>query len=311
MKKKTALFLLPFLLSCSKEPVSKEHIYFLFATPLAEHESWLKAKRGFDDACSTYDIQCSWEGPTGIDTERMEEVIQTGIIQKTDAIITQGVIRESIVEEAKEAGIPMVLVDSDIADSQSFAYIGKNFKQQAEILLEDIERYYGTEKKLNVAIQVAELNFQIAKDQIKEIEDVFSTHAGGFEIISVSESKSDNVRAKQAWEEVMENSESINVCINFAGESAASCYEAAMKYNRRDQMLIYGVDEVPEVMELIEQGKIEGSIVASFYDYGYDSVKFLYEYITEQKEPQQRVQDVELVLVKQDNVHKYLEENLQ
>lgn len=201
-----------------------------------------------------------------------------------------------------------MLVDSDIPESDSFAYIGKNFEQQAEMLLEDIESHYGKDEHLVVAIQVAELGFQIAVDQIDAVEKVFAAHEGGYEIVSISQSKSDNVKAKQEWDSVMAEHADINVAINFAGESAASCYKAAEKYDLRDQMLIYGVDEVPEVMEMIRQGNVDGSIVASFYEYGYRSVEMLYAYITEGKKPEERIQDVIMIMVTKDNIDTYQEE---
>ena len=189
----------------------EEFTYFLFATPLKEHETWLKAKTGFQAACSDYGLKCAWEGPAGIDTEMMEEVMETGILQKADAIVA--VVDPDMVREAQAQGIPVVLVDSDIPESDSFAYIGKNFRQQAEMLLEDIESRYG-EDDLVVAIQVAELGFQIAKDQIAAVKEVFSAHRGGYEIVSVSQSKSDNIRAKQEWDGVMAEHADINVAIN-------------------------------------------------------------------------------------------------
>ena len=57
----------------------------------------------------------------------------------------------------------------------------------------------------------------------------------------------------------------INVAINFAGESAVSCNEVANQLNVRDSMLIYGVDDMPETIELIKDGQIDGSVVTSFY----------------------------------------------
>lgn len=302
------VFMILIMGGCAAESEPEAFMFFLFATPLKEHETWLKARNGFQAACEDYGIKCAWEGPTGIDTEMMEEEIETGILQKADAIITQGVVDPQLVREAQEKGIPVVLVDSDIPESDSFAYIGKNFEQQAEMLLEDIESHYGKDEHLVVAIQVAELGFQIAVDQIDAVEKVFAAHEGGYEIVSISQSKSDNVKAKQEWDSVMAEHADINVAINFAGESAASCYKAAEKYDLRDQMLIYGVDEVPEVMEMIRQGNVDGSIVASFYEYGYRSVEMLYAYITEGKKPEERIQDVIMIMVTKDNIDTYQEE---
>ena len=64
----------------------------------------------------------------------------------------------------------------------------------------------------------------------------------------------------------------------------------------------------PEVMEMIRQGKVDGSIVASFYEYGYRSVEMLYAYITEGKKPEERVQDVVMIMVTKENIDTYQKE---
>ena len=57
---------------CNSDPTKKssydERLYFVFATPLKEHEVWLKAKEGFDDACKEKKIHGDWIGPIAIDT---------------------------------------------------------------------------------------------------------------------------------------------------------------------------------------------------------------------------------------------------
>ena len=274
---------------------------------MKEHEVWLKAKEGFDDACKEKKIHGDWIGPIAIDTQKMEEVIETAISQKADAIITQGVIDSSLINKAKEKGIPILLVDSDVEESERFAYLGKNFNEQAKLFLNDIEKHLGKDTFLEIGIQVAEKNFDIATDQIKEIENVFKTHPGGYEIKVVSESKSDSIRAKKEWHNILSTTK-INVAINFAGESAVSCNEVANQLNVRDSMLIYGVDDMPETIELIKDGQIDGSVVTSFYNYGYEATNWLYDYLVNGKELTQTVNSVKLILVTNENVSSYQEE---
>lgn len=299
------------LMGCNSDPTKKssydERLYFVFVTPLKEHEVWLKAKEGFDDACKEKKIHGDWIGPIAIDTQKMEEVIETAISQKADAIITQGVIDSSLINKAKEKGIPILLVDSDVEESERFAYLGKNFNEQAKLFLNDIEKHLGKDTFLEIGIQVAEKNFDIATDQIKEIENVFKTHPGGYEIKVVSESKSDSIRAKKEWHNIMSTTK-INVAINFAGESAVSCNEVANQLNVRDSMLIYGVDDMPETIELIKDGQIDGSVVTSFYNYGYEATNWLYDYLVNGKELTQTVNSVKLILVTNENVSSYQEE---
>ena len=283
-----------FITGCGEKTKIKteKSLYFVFATPLKEHEIWLKAKDGFDKACREKKIHGDWLGPTAIDTAKMEEVIETAIAQKADAII---------INKAKEKGIPILLVDSDIKDCERFAYLGKNFNEQAELFLSDIEKKLGKDVFLEIGIQVAEKDFDIASEQIKEIENVFAKHEGGYVIKTVSESKSDSVRAKKEWLNIL-SSTTINVAINFAGESAISCNEAAKDLKIRDTMLIYGVDDMPETIKLIKDKQIDGSVATSFYNYGYEAVNWLYDYLVNEKELEQQVNSVKLVLVTKENL---------
>ena len=162
-------------------------------------------------------------------------------------------------------------------------------------------------EKLKTAIQVANLDFKIAQDQIKEIEAVFAKHPGGYEIVSISESQSEEIRAKKEWELVLREHSDVNVAINFAAESAEFCWEAANAQKLRENMLIYGVDDMPVTLQLIRDGKIDGSVVTSFYQYGYQGVKMLYQYVHEGKRPQNI--DTNLIIVDKSNINHYRELN--
>lgn len=307
MNKKVFLcFCIIFMCSCSAQTESDEpSLSFLFAAPLKEHAIWLEAKRGFDDACSELNIYCEWDGPIVIDTETMNQVIKSGIMKGVDAIITQGVIDPELVTLADEKGIPIFFVDSDIPSTNSFAYMGKDFNNQAKLLLEDIEKKFGKEEYLKIGIQVAEKDFTIAQDQIEEINKVFKNHIGDFEIVSISESKSDKVRAKREWSDVLSNHKDINVAINFAAESAEFCYEAAKDEGLEKSMLIYGVDDMDVTLNMISNKEIDGTVITSFYDYGYKSVKMLYDYKTKNKLPDQRVMAPRLLLLTEESIKDY------
>lgn len=306
MKKFILIASILLLGACSSKKVDNEdYTYILFATPLKEHTIWLQAKEGFDTACDENNIKCDWIGPNVIDTQNMNDVIETGIMQKADAIITQGVVEESLVNLAYEQNIPVILVDSDMPNSKRFLYMGKDFNLQANLLLEDIEKKYGKDKKLKIAIQVAEESFSIAQDQIKELENVFASHKGGFEIVSVSESKSDIIRAKKEWGIVLSENPDINVAINFAAESAEPCSEAAIEKSIREDMLIYGVDDMETTLNLIREHKIDGTLATSFYDYGYKSVNILLDYLNKSIEPNNRILSPKLIIVNEENIDTY------
>lgn len=307
MKKLCLIFFL-LCLGCvgctsSKSDGKEDPIYFLFATPLSNHTLWLQAKQGMEDACKELEIYCDWKGPTGIDTEEMDDVIQAGILQKCDGIITQGVIDPELIEKGRQQGIPFVLVDSGIKGSEPLATITKDFDQQADILLQDIEKTLGKEEKLYIGIQVSQLSFDLAQGQLHAVEKVFQKHKGGYEIIAISESKSDKLHAREEWQKVL--NKKMNVALNFAGEGAAGCIEAIHEENSQKDLLVYGVDDMKDTLNLIKEGKVKGSVVTSFYNYGYEGVKILYDRVVHGINPESSQIGAKLMLINRDNIASY------
>lgn len=282
--------------------------YLLFVAPLEEHPLWLQTKDGFFKACEQNGYHCDWIGPKNMDTERMNEVMKTGILQKADGIITQGVVSEDLINQAIDAKIPVVLVDSDIPKSKRTAYFGKDFHDQAQKLLEDIKSKQEENQKLIIAIQVSEITFDLAIQQVEQVKEVFKDYSGGYEIVEITSSKSDQIRAKQEWARVFSNHPEINISLNFAGECVAACYESATNAGMREQMLIYGVDDMEQTMQLLKEDRIDGSIITSFYGYGYDAVLFLKEYFDLEKQEAGQLYPAHLQLVTPENIEDYLHE---
>lgn len=285
-----------------------DFLYFLYAAPLEDHPIWLQSKEGFDQACEELKVKCDWIGPKIIDAKRMNEVVSQGIVEKADGIITQGVISKELLAKAAEANIPVTLVDSNIEDEEKFAYYGKNFHTQAELFLKEIEKSVGEDEKLVIAIQVAELEFKIAQDQISKIEEVFQQHPGGYEVRSISESKSDKVRAQSEWLNALRTDPDINITINFAAESAEACGEIAEMLKVKDQVHIYGVDDMDTTIDYIRKGFIDASVVTSFYEYGYQTVYQMYDYKVHGKKSDSIDNEVKLIMVNADNADTYKSE---
>lgn len=61
----------------------------------------------------------------------MAKLIDTAVAQKADGIITQGMVPAEPVNAAIEAGIPVLVVDSDISDAEGrLAYIRREAGSQ-------------------------------------------------------------------------------------------------------------------------------------------------------------------------------------
>ncbi len=290
----------------AQEPAAEaEQLHFVYVSPLLAHPVWLIAKDGFDQACSELGIQGDWVGPQGISPEEMTKLVETAIAQKADAIITQGLVPATPVQKAVEAGIPVLVVDSDLPDVDRLAFFGKDVQKQAEVLYADAVAKVGEDTPIKCSVQVAALNYQIAHDQIAAIEAVFSKHPGGFEIVNTTESKSDKMKATTEWQNTFKTYPEINLAINLAAEAGPACANVIEEMGIRENVTVYGVDDVEETLDLIRNGKLDGTVVTSFFNYGYQAAYWLYQNVTEGKTPENVINDAGTIIVNNDNVGTY------
>jgi ribose transport system substrate-binding protein len=282
----------------SQEGAKKsDKMHFVYVSPLLAHPVWLIAKNGFDAACQELGIQGDWVGPQGISPEEMAKLVDTAIAQKADAIITQGIVPAPPVQNAIAAGIPVLVVDSDIPDAQRLAFLGKDTKIQARLLYEDVLQRLGPNTPLNVSIQVSNLLYEVAHRMIADIEEAFGKHPGGFKLVNTSESKSEKIQSVTEWERTFNAYPEINVAINLAAEAGPACATVVKEKKIRDKILVYAVDDVDETLEILRKNEIDGTIVTSFWNYGYQATYWLYQHITQGKKPAQVVNDAGTILV--------------
>lgn len=289
------------------EEKEKDELHFVYVSPLLAHPIWLVAKDGFEQACEELGVKGDWVGPQNISPEEMTKLVETAVAEKADAIITQGLVPAAPVKTAIEQDIPVLVVDSDIPDADRMAFFGKDVTVQAEVLYESVKEKVGEDTPIKASVQVAALNYQIAHDQIDAIEEVFSKHPGGFEIINTTESKSDKMKSTTEWENTFKAYPEINVAINLAAEAGPACAKVVEDKGIRDKVFVYGVDDTEETLDLIKNGSLDGTVVTSFWNYGYQATYWLYQHITEGKNPEQVVNDAGTILVTNDNFDTYSE----
>ena len=289
------------------EGSGEEQLHFVYVSPLLSHPVWLLAKDGFEQACEELNIQGDWVGPQNISPEEMTKLVDTAVAQKADAVITQGLVPADPVKKAVEAGVQTIIVDSDIDVEDKLAFFGKDVNKQGELLYQAVVAEIGEDTPVKMSIQVAALNYQAAHDQIGGIEKAFENHPGGFEVVNMTESKSDKMKATTEWENTLKSYPEINVAINLAAEAGPACANVLEQMGTKEDVLVYAVDDIEETLDLIKGDKIDGTIVTSFFNYGYQATYWLYQNITEGKAPEQVSNDAGTVMVTNDNIDTYAE----
>lgn len=281
-------------------------LHFVYVSPLLSHPIWLIAKEGFDQACGELGVVGDWVGPQGISAEEMAQLVDTAVAQKADGIITQSICPAEPINAAIDAGIPVILVDGDLEDvSDKLAFLGKDLDRQAELFYEEACKYIDQDEKIVASIQCAALNAQIYIDQNDAIEKAFSKHPGGFELVNITMDNGDKATGTTEWQNTFNTYPEINVAINVSATAGPACANVVSELGTKSDVVILAVDNTDEVIDLVKNGAIDGTVVSSFYNYGYQAAYWLYQNITEGRTPENKSNDAGTYMVTVDNVDTY------
>ena len=336
MKKTMAILLSLFMViglaagcsSTSKEPVQKtedgkteegagkneedstktsgEAKHLVFVTPLIAHPVWLAAKEGFDDAAEEFGFRGDWVGPSVIDVDEMIKQIEVAIAEKADGIITQGLNPEAMVpvlKKADEAGIPVVVVNSDIPDAPRLAYLGTDPVNLGTAGANGIlEKLAGETPK--AAYATTAFTNTVAMDMIEGYRKTFK-EAGDYEEMTVVETNADTLTAVQKWQDVFNTYPETNVAVAVTGEGGAAAAKVVKEMGLEDQVVVMAIDDIDETLDGIREGIIDGTMTQNFYRKGYQASQWLLDYIDNGAKPENMLNDSGTMLVTKENIETY------
>ena len=79
---------------------------------------FISCRKGAEEAAKQFDVDMIWDGPTGVDAAKQNEVIEGWITRRVDAIavsVANGPAISSVLRKARGQGIPVVTWDADAA----------------------------------------------------------------------------------------------------------------------------------------------------------------------------------------------------
>lgn len=288
-------------------PVDQMHV--VYVSPLLSHPVWLYAKKGFEDACSELGVKGDWVGPQGIAPDVMAQLVDTAVAQKADGIIVHGLAPGRPVNDAIGKGIPVLIVEGDIPDVDgSLAVLAKDIQKQGTLIYEMISKKIPANARIVYSIQCAALNHQAYVDQNNAVIKALSRHPGGAELVNITTTGGDKMKSAMEWQNTLNAYPQVNVAINLSAEGAPACAKVVDEMSKGGKVLVFGVDDIQETKDLIASGKVEGTIVCSFYNYGYQAMHWLHQHLTEGRVPVKKINDVGTIIVTKESLATYGDE---
>ena len=286
---------------CGKEPVEettdKEYFEFEAVTEInpgrpdvyvvlkvLTSQYWQDIVRGVTDAgndcgANVYIGAAIGEGDWEIQQSLMEEAVYRG----ADAIILAPGSSSSLTpyaREIREKGIPVILVDTILNDTNSFdtCYMTDNLRAgelaAEEMLLLLKESGLSENEPASIAVQITSVSSQTVIDRLAGFNQYWSANAPKSWVVldDVGLNNGDSQLAKQNCIDMLETYPDIKGVFGCNNSSTVGFANGLTEANRTDVILI-GFDYADETAQLVASPDwCAATVVQSQYDMGYDGL---------------------------------------
>lgn len=267
----------------SQSASSKPH--FVFVTPLMANPYWDVVEKGWKDAGAKFNAQVDYVGPTQLNVNQMVNYVESAIAEKVDGIATMALnaaAMEKPIADAKAAGIPVVLVDTDDPHSQRDAYAGTSNFNAGEMAGEYLAKLMGG--NATIGILTGRLDQANLVDRVNGFKKAVSKYPN-MKVVDMQPDDSNLQKGITAAEAMLLANPGINAMFGSEGFGAPALGTVVKEASKVGQIKIVGFDDLPETIAYIKDGIVSGTIVQKQYVMGYLAVEYLLRLMKHQSVP--------------------------
>jgi ribose transport system substrate-binding protein len=259
-------------------PVSAQDKPTLVFVVNGASDFWKIAEAGVNKAqeeLPDYDLQFKYpeQAAAAIQQRLMDDLVAAG----ADAIMVSAVDPKTSTEALNRVGsqVPLFTTDSDAPDSNRIAYIGSSNvelgKDAGELML----------KALPEGGQcIGFVGLPGADNARERIEGIKAALEGSeVELVDVRGDDIDQTRAKRNVEDALAANPDIDCMVGIYSYNTPRIYEVLKESGQLGEIKVIGFDEDPITLGGVREGTIEGTVVQNPYEWGYQGMKLMADYL--------------------------------
>ncbi|MFG0283223.1 MAG: substrate-binding domain-containing protein [Phycisphaerales bacterium JB039] len=248
------------------------------------------------------DVQILIRTPADEDAQRQAEAIRQLVSEGVDGITvscTDAQILTGAINDAVEAGVPVVTFDSDAPDSKRFAYYGvddvaagREVMTQLAAQLDGggvIAVLAGNQTAPNLQARVRGVREAAAEMDGVEVKYVFYHPETAPDAAAKVKQEQQNHPEITGWAMV-------GGWPLFTTNALDGVYEHAK---------VVAVDHLPEQLTYVRDGQVQVLVGQDCYGWGYETINMLFDKVHEGTEPASPINTFDLQIVTPDNVEQY------
>lgn len=205
-------------------------------------------------------ITIDYQAPAQADLGEQNTLLERAIATNPDGIAIDAIdVNASlpILKEAQERGIPVVLFVSTAPQGSQLTYISNDFYEQGRILGEELLKRIGDKGKVAI-IHGVPTNSAHA-DRYQALLDLFAKHPG-IEVVETGYDSDDVQKAQTEASRILAAHPDLNAFAVVDAAGPVGVGLALREADRVGEVKFVGIDDVPQLQELMRDGVLDLSI---------------------------------------------------
>lgn len=242
-------------------------------------EYWMKVKEGAEAAGSEFGVTVTFNGPdTESEGDKQLNQLQSAISAKPIGIgfapqdgAQDGAPR--LMDEAKAANIPVAVFDTPLTTSDvPIATVASDNEGMGAQAAEKLAELVGSKGKVAI---IAHGEVGTAAARRDGFKAWIEANAPEMQVVDVQNGESDPAKSRDKAQGILQAHQDL---VGFFGTDDDSTIAISDEVAAKGMDIkVVGVDSSPDVLTLLEQGKINGVVVQNPYGMGFKTVEILVE----------------------------------
>jgi ribose transport system substrate-binding protein len=297
-----------FLLSaggCNRTDVNHKH-RIVIVTKALDSEFWQTLKRGAEEAARQHpDIELSVLAPEReINIDQQVSILEDQILKKVSALaVVPGGVAEvtPVLDKAKAAGIPVLIVDNDTPWPGKLCYIGTDNRVGGKLAGDYLVKILGGHGK--VAIIRGVLGVSSHDDRVAGFQDAIA-QAPGIQLVTIQPANSERSLGLTVMENLLTSYPDLNAVFVTNDQMALGAMEGVAAQHLSGKVFVVGFDAGKEAVRAVKSGAISAVIAQYPANMGKQAVETAIKAI--QGQPVPKVIDTGTALVTKENADEFL-----
>lgn len=297
---------------CVKEDTSRQETkpYIAVITKSTASNFWKTVYAGVNTASIEYNVNVTFEGPENEeDYETQNFMLERAIENKAKAIIFSAIdYNKSVaaVEKAVEAGIQVVIIDSDINTDKVKAHIGTNNYEAGRQSGQALLKAAGGE--LHVGVVNFDQNSFNGQERQRGLLDILE-ESGRAEVVSIINVDSNIPDADNGTKKMLSDYPEIDCIVTFNEWTTLGVGYAIQELGVKDETTVIGFDNNTISVGMLETGEMDALIVQNTFSMGYLGVETAWGLINGKELTEEQIY-TETLIATRDNLYEEASQKL-